>query len=46
MEKKERDDDDATPTTLNNSSPCVAGEFRSALETLFETLEETQGERV
>ena len=33
-------------TTLNNSSPCVAGEFRSALETLSETLEETEGERV
>ena len=42
VEEKERDDDDAAPTTLNNSSPCVAGEFRSALETLFETLEETQ----
>ena len=42
VEEKERDDDDAAPTTLNNSSPCVAGEFRSALGTLFETLEETQ----
>ncbi|KAH9984858.1 glycosyltransferase family 2 protein [Russula vinacea] len=42
VEEKERDDDDAGPTTLNNSSPCVAGEFRSALETLFDTLEETQ----
>jgi hypothetical protein len=42
VEEKERDDDDAAPTTLNNSSPYVAGEFQSALETLFETLEETQ----
>ena len=42
VEEKERDDDDAGPTTLNNSSPCVTGEFRSALDTLFETLEETQ----
>jgi chitin synthase len=41
VEEKEHDDD-AAPTTLNNSSPCVAGEFRSALETLFETLEEMQ----
>ncbi len=42
VEEKERDDDDTAPTTLNNSSPCVAGGFRSALNTLFETLEETQ----
>ncbi|KAH9045953.1 glycosyltransferase family 2 protein [Lactarius hengduanensis] len=42
VEEKDRDDDDAAPTTLNGSSPCVAGEFRSALDTLFETLEETQ----
>lgn len=26
----------------NSTSPCVAGEFRAALDTLFETLEETQ----
>jgi hypothetical protein len=38
--KKERGDDDAAPTTLNNSSPCVASEFRNALEALFETLNE------
>ncbi|KXN87631.1 Chitin synthase 8 [Leucoagaricus sp. SymC.cos] len=27
---------------FNTSSPCVAGEFRQALDTLFETFEETQ----
>jgi hypothetical protein len=36
------DDDDAALTTLNNSGPCVTGEFRSVLEMLEETLEETQ----
>jgi len=41
VEEKEHDDDDAAPTTLSISSPCVAGEFWSALETLFETLKET-----
>ena len=40
--EKERDDDKTGPPTLNNSSPCVAGGFQSALDTLFETLEETQ----
>jgi chitin synthase len=30
VEEKECDDDDMAPTILNNSSPCVAGEFRSA----------------
>jgi hypothetical protein len=30
VEENVRDDDDAVPTTLNNSSPCVAGGFRSA----------------
>jgi len=42
IDEKDRDDDDAPSTSLNNSSPCVAGEFRSALDTLFGTLEETQ----
>ncbi|KAI0062534.1 glycosyltransferase family 2 protein [Artomyces pyxidatus] len=42
IDEKEKDDDDAGSTTLNNLSPCVAGEFRSALDTLFETLDETQ----
>ena len=27
---------------MTSSSPCVAGEFRAALDTLFETLDETQ----
>ncbi|KAI0049900.1 glycosyltransferase family 2 protein [Auriscalpium vulgare] len=43
IDEKDRDDDDgAHSTTLNNASPCVAGEFRAALDTLFETIEETQ----
>jgi chitin synthase len=42
VDEKERDDDDAAPTTQNGSGPCIAGEFRSALDTLFDTLEETQ----
>ncbi|TCD65299.1 hypothetical protein EIP91_002824 [Steccherinum ochraceum] len=36
----EKDDDDGGPVT--GGSPCIAGEFRSALDTLFETLEDTQ----
>jgi chitin synthase len=28
--------------TLSNGSPCVAGEFKAALDTLFETLDETE----
>jgi len=51
---EERDEEDGllNPTStaaipgqqnqITSSSPCVAGEFRSALDTLFETLEETQ----
>ncbi|PPQ71372.1 hypothetical protein CVT26_006274 [Gymnopilus dilepis] len=44
----EKDDDDllAAPgganTHLTSSSPCVAGEFKAALDTLFETLDDTQ----
>ena len=34
VEEKEHDDDDAAPMTLSISSPCVAGEFWSALETV------------
>jgi hypothetical protein len=30
IEEKKRDDDDVAPTTLNSSSPCVAGKFQSA----------------
>ncbi|EIW79950.1 glycosyltransferase family 2 protein [Coniophora puteana RWD-64-598 SS2] len=37
----DEDDDDAGPAP-NAGSPCVAGEFRSALDTLFETLGDTQ----
>lgn len=40
IEEKGRDDDDAA--LPGGGAPCVAGEFRSALDTLFETLEETQ----
>ena len=41
---EENKDDDEAPAILNSSagSPCVAGEFRAALDTLFETLDETQ----
>lgn len=39
---EEKDDDD-TPAPLNSAgTPCVAGEFRAALGTLFDTLDETQ----
>ncbi|KAF9531219.1 glycosyltransferase family 2 protein [Crepidotus variabilis] len=39
----EKDDEDGTgPTALTSSSPCVAGEFKAALDTLFETIDETQ----
>ncbi|PPQ79006.1 hypothetical protein CVT25_002315 [Psilocybe cyanescens] len=44
IEEKDADDDD-TPGGLahiTGSSPCVAGEFKSALDTLFETIDETQ----
>jgi len=40
-EEQDRDDDDITASG-GNGTPCVAGEFRSALDTLFETLGETQ----
>jgi len=36
--EQNRDDDDLTATGI----PCVAGEFRAALDTLFNTLGETQ----
>jgi chitin synthase len=41
VEEQDRDEDDITATG-SNGTPCVAGEFRSALDTLFETLGETQ----
>ncbi|KAH9911828.1 glycosyltransferase family 2 protein [Epithele typhae] len=37
---EKKDDDDDTPSS--GSAPCVAGEFRAALDVLFETLEDTQ----
>jgi chitin synthase len=46
VEEKDRDDDEGYVAGASSSSggtPCVAGEFRSALDTLFETLDETQG---
>jgi len=42
VEEKECNDDDTAPPTLDSSSPCVTGKFQSALDTLFETLGETQ----
>lgn len=35
-------DDDETVDPLTGGIPCVAGEFRLALDTLFQTLDETQ----
>ena len=39
VEEKERDEDDSPSS---GGAPCVAGEFRQALDVLFETLEDTQ----
>ncbi|KAG6372221.1 P-loop containing nucleoside triphosphate hydrolase protein [Boletus reticuloceps] len=41
VEEQEREEDD-TPNSSSGLMPCVAGEFRAALGTLFETLSETQ----
>jgi chitin synthase len=44
-EYEDKEDEDITPVNIGSASggiPCVAGEFRSALDTLFETLDETQ----
>ncbi|KAG1722688.1 glycosyltransferase family 2 protein [Suillus paluster] len=41
IEEQDRDDDDIT-AAASNGTPCVAGEFRSALDTLFDTLADTQ----
>lgn len=38
--EEEREDEDVT-TSQNTGTPCVAGEFRAALDTLFETLGDT-----
>ncbi|KAF8836252.1 glycosyltransferase family 2 protein [Paxillus ammoniavirescens] len=40
IEEQERDEDDSPSNS--GVTPCVAGEFRAALDTLFETLSETQ----
>ncbi|KAG6333627.1 hypothetical protein ID866_5463 [Astraeus odoratus] len=40
--EEDRDDEDGTAATQNGGTPCVAGEFRAALDTLFETLGDTQ----
>jgi chitin synthase len=48
VEEKDRDEEDGPATAAGAASsagggiPCVAGEFKSALDTLFETLDETQ----
>ena len=44
VEEKDRDDDDALGPLghITSNSPCVAGEFKAALDTLFETIDETQ----
>ncbi|KAF8437697.1 P-loop containing nucleoside triphosphate hydrolase protein [Boletus edulis BED1] len=41
IEEQEWEDDD-TPNSSSGLMPCVAGEFRAALGTLFETLSEMQ----
>lgn len=41
VEEQERDEEDAR-NTYSSLTPCVAGEFRGALDTLFETLLDTQ----
>ncbi|GBE85565.1 hypothetical protein SCP_0800820 [Sparassis crispa] len=42
LDEKEREDEEPLGTMGSGGAPCVAGEFRTALDTLFETLEETQ----
>ena len=43
IDQQDREDDDAAPNpSMSGPVPCVAGEFRAALDTLFETLPETQ----
>ncbi|GLB39511.1 putative TRAFAC class myosin-kinesin ATPase superfamily, myosin family protein [Lyophyllum shimeji] len=42
-EIEEKDEEDQPgPSGSSGGTPCVAGEFRAALDTLFETLDETQ----
>ena len=45
IEEQDREEDETNlpaATLTGGASPCVAGEFKSALDTLFETIEETQ----
>ncbi|KAI0922672.1 hypothetical protein AcV5_009583 [Taiwanofungus camphoratus] len=43
IDEKDKDDEEPLGTIATSSGPpCVAGEFRAALDTLFETLDETQ----
>ena len=45
IEEQDREEDENNPpaaTLTSGASPCVAGEFKSALDTLFETIDETQ----
>ena len=45
VEEQDREEDENEPPTATltgGASPCVAGEFKSTLDTLFETIEETQ----
>ncbi|OBZ76091.1 Chitin synthase 8 [Grifola frondosa] len=42
VEEKDRDDEETAIAGSSGGAPCVAGEFRSALDVLFETLEDTQ----
>ena len=41
IEEQDREEEEA-PNTTAGQTPCVAGEFRAALDTLFETLSDTQ----
>ncbi|KDQ56608.1 glycosyltransferase family 2 protein [Jaapia argillacea MUCL 33604] len=43
IDENDRDEDDGALTSgTSPGAPCIAGEFRSALDTLFDTLTETQ----
>jgi hypothetical protein len=45
VEEQDREEDENNPPTATltgGASPCVAGEFKSALDTLFEIIEGTQ----
>ncbi|TFK32154.1 glycosyltransferase family 2 protein [Crucibulum laeve] len=39
---EEKDEDEGPFSNNAGANPCIAGEFRAALDTLFETLDETQ----